>query len=108
MLAFSAAVVQCKLNGLFKLSKNLRSRTLLLAASHHLRCSSLLTNGNHKPKVLLETIGNKGLITLNRPEALNAFNLEMLRQVTNTLKQWDEEDNKVLIIIRGSGGKVSS
>ena len=96
------AAVRCKL----KFSEILCSRKLL-AASHRLRCSSLLTNGNHKPKVLLETIGNKGLITLNRPEALNAFNLEMLRQVTNTLKQWDEEHNKVLIIIRGSGGKVS-
>ena len=97
------AMVRCKSNGLVKLTKNLCSKNWLKNSQE--RYNSSVTND--KTKVLLETIGNKGLISLNRPEALNAFNLEMLRQVTRTLKQWEDEQHKVLILIRGSGGKVT-
>lgn len=97
------AMVKCKSNGLVKLTKNLCSKNWLKTSQE--RNNSSVTND--KPKVFLETIWNKGLITLNRPEALNAFNLEMLRQVTSTLKQWEDEQNKVLILIRGNGGKVT-
>lgn len=39
-------------------------------------------------EVLLETHGNKCVITLNRPKALNALNLNMIRQITPTLKRF--------------------
>ena len=48
-------------------------------------------------EVLLETRGNKGLITLNRPKALNALNLDMIRKITPALKKWQDE-KKVLIV----------
>jgi len=56
-------------------------------------------------EVLLETRGNKGLITLNRPKALNALNLDMIRKITPALKKWQDE-KKVLVLIRGAGGKA--
>ena len=56
-------------------------------------------------EVLLETLGNKCLITLNRPKALNALNLDMIRQITPALKKWQAEE-KVLVLVRGAGGKA--
>ena len=55
--------------------------------------------------VLLETVGNKCIITLNRPKALNALNLDMIRTITPALKKWEKEE-KVLVLIRGTGGKA--
>lgn len=63
-------------------------------------------NGNSaQDEVILESFENKCLITLNRPKALNALNLSMIRKITPALKQWEEE-GKVMIIIRGVGGKA--
>ena len=56
-------------------------------------------------EVLLDTVGNKALITLNRPKALNALNLSMIRKITPALHRW-EEDEKVLVLIKGIGGKA--
>ncbi|XP_076039906.1 3-hydroxyisobutyryl-CoA hydrolase isoform X2 [Oratosquilla oratoria] len=56
------------------------------------------------PDVLLEDIGNKGLITLNRPKALNALNLGMVRTIYPKLQEW--ENNKSLVIIKGVGEKA--
>jgi len=66
--------------------------------------SSTPSNKN-RDEVLLDTIGNKALITLNRPKALNALNLSMIRKITPALHQW-EEDEKVLVLIKGIGGKA--
>lgn len=37
-------------------------------------------------EVILETAGNKGVITLNRPKALNSLNLNMIRHIYPQLK----------------------
>ena len=36
--------------------------------------------------VLLENVNNKGVITLNRPTALNALDLSMVRKIYRQLK----------------------
>ena len=41
---------------------------------------------------------------LNRPKALNALNLSMVRKIYPVLKQW--ESTKKLVIIRGTGDKA--
>lgn len=64
-----------------------------------------MATSKESDEVLLENYGNKCLITLNRPKALNALNLEMIRKITPALKQWESEE-KVLILIRGVGGKA--
>lgn len=110
MLANSGrlAVVRGHLNGSFKLARNPHSNSSsnnkVLYANQVRFCPSSAMDD--KQEVLLQTIGNKGLITLNRPKALNALNLDMVRLITPALKQWEDE-HKVLIIIEGIGGKVN-
>ena len=48
--------------------------------------------------------GNTGIITLNRPKALNALDLSMVKKIYPTLKKW--ENNKKLVIMRGAGDKA--
>ncbi|XP_055621892.1 3-hydroxyisobutyryl-CoA hydrolase, mitochondrial [Toxorhynchites rutilus septentrionalis] len=55
--------------------------------------------------VICEEVGkDKGIITLNRQKALNAINLDMVRQIYGALKSW--QDNKSLVIIKGAGEKA--
>ncbi|MBS7807127.1 enoyl-CoA hydratase/isomerase family protein [Variovorax sp. PCZ-1] len=53
--------------------------------------------------VLVEERGNAGLITLNRPKALNALSLGMVRQITAALLKWRDQANIQLVAIRGTG-----
>lgn len=53
--------------------------------------------------VLAEEKDNAGVITLNRPKALNAINLDMVRQIYKHAVKFEKE--KKLVIIKGSGGK---
>ena len=52
--------------------------------------------------VISEIKGNVGIITLNRPKALNAVSEEMLRELTSQTKAFDDDDRVKAIIIRGS------
>lgn len=46
--------------------------------------------------------GQVGFITLNRPRALNALNLEMLRTLMAALLAWQNDDTVLAVAIRGS------
>jgi enoyl-CoA hydratase len=52
--------------------------------------------------ILVTTDGPVGLITLNRPKALNALNAELLRELTETLEAWDRDDAIRCIVLTGS------
>ncbi|KAJ8036687.1 3-hydroxyisobutyryl-CoA hydrolase, mitochondrial [Holothuria leucospilota] len=69
----------------------------------HLRMSS---SSSSEPDVLLETINGKGVITLNRPKALNSLNLSMIRKIYPQLKEWDADSSTSLVIIKGAGEKA--
>lgn len=56
--------------------------------------------------VLVSKEGRAGIITLNRPKALNALNLEMIRAMTRTLKEWESDDSIALVIVRGAGDRA--
>ena len=53
-------------------------------------------------EIVTERRGNAGLITLNRPKALNALSLQMVRDLTATLLAWRSEPAVQLVAIRGS------
>lgn len=54
--------------------------------------------------VLATESSNKGMIILNRPKALNAVNLEMIRKIYKHLKKC--EKTKSLMLIKGTGEKA--
>ncbi|XP_010785706.1 3-hydroxyisobutyryl-CoA hydrolase, mitochondrial-like, partial [Notothenia coriiceps] len=56
--------------------------------------------------VLLEKVGCAGVITLNRPEALNALNMPMVQHIYPQLKKWESDNETDIVIIRGAGGKA--
>ncbi len=53
--------------------------------------------------VVAEIRGRVGCITLNRPRALNALSLEMIRAVTEALKAWVEDPAVLAVAVRGMG-----
>lgn len=53
--------------------------------------------------VLAELRGQLGVITLNRPSALNALSLSMIRQITAALMQWRNDDKVSAVLLRGAG-----
>jgi enoyl-CoA hydratase len=52
--------------------------------------------------ILVERHERVALITLNRPKALNALNLELMRELTAAAKQLDEDPSVGCIVITGS------
>lgn len=54
--------------------------------------------------VIVEKVGNKGVITLDRPKALNALSLDMIRQIYPVLKKWDTDPEMKMVIIKAKAG----
>jgi enoyl-CoA hydratase len=52
--------------------------------------------------IITETRGKVGLITLNRPKALNALNSQVLSELVEALKDFDAEPGIGAIVITGS------
>jgi enoyl-CoA hydratase len=46
--------------------------------------------------------GNLGLLTLDRPQALNALSLEMLRRLTESLLAWAQDPQVTAVVLRGA------
>ncbi|PYZ94086.1 enoyl-CoA hydratase [Salipaludibacillus keqinensis] len=58
--------------------------------------------------VLSHVEDHVGKLTLNRPEAANAFSLEMLRELMNHLQEWKNERDIRVLLLTGAGEKVFS
>jgi len=52
--------------------------------------------------ILTETRGRVGLITLNRPQALNALNHALLTELMDALAAFDSYENVRVMVIAGS------
>lgn len=65
--------------------------------------NTLGTSAPQAPEVLAEVHGHVGLITLNRPQALNALSLPMIRSLTSSLTAWRNDPKILAVAIRGSG-----
>jgi enoyl-CoA hydratase len=53
--------------------------------------------------VLAEIRGRVGCITLNRPQALNALSLDMIRSLSATLLAWADDPMVLAVALRGMG-----
>ena len=52
--------------------------------------------------ILTETDGGVGVITLNRTEALNAFNRQLMDELTDAVKKFEADDGVGCMVITGS------
>lgn len=52
--------------------------------------------------ILTETRGRVGLVQLNRPQAMNAFNLAMLGEVFDALEAFDKDQDVGAIVVAGN------
>ena len=55
---------------------------------------------------ILEKIGRMAVITLNRPEVLNAFNTQMSLEASALLTELDQDEDIDVIIVTGAGEKA--
>ncbi|MDP3798072.1 MAG: enoyl-CoA hydratase/isomerase family protein [Polaromonas sp.] len=55
-----------------------------------------------KSDILVERRASAGLITLNRPKALNALSLQMVRDLSSILRTWRDDPSVLLVAIRGT------
>ena len=53
--------------------------------------------------VIVQIEGRIGCITLNRPKALNALSLDMVRALTRALRDWQTNDQVLAVAVRGTG-----
>ncbi|MEP9347551.1 enoyl-CoA hydratase/isomerase family protein [Xanthobacter sp. KR7-225] len=59
-----------------------------------------------EPEVILEEKGVAGVITLNRPKALNALTLPMVREMLPRLRRWAADPAITRVVIKGAGEKA--
>ncbi|MFJ2621203.1 3-hydroxyisobutyryl-CoA hydrolase [Glutamicibacter sp. NPDC087344] len=57
-------------------------------------------------EILTERRGHLGLITLNRPESLNALNTTMCRAILDILLQWREDPRIAQVAVVGAGDRA--
>jgi enoyl-CoA hydratase len=56
--------------------------------------------------ILFEVRGRLGLVTLNRPQALNAFTLDMYRRIEPVLRAWETDPAIGAVAIQGAGDRA--
>ncbi len=59
-----------------------------------------------EPTVIAHRAGRAGWITLNRPAALNALDLDMIGACARALEQWRADPGVHLVVIAGAGGRA--
>ena len=61
-----------------------------------------------EPEILFDRRGAAGLVTLNRPKALNAVTLNMVRLMTAQLRDWAADPAVTRVVVSAAGGKAFS
>ena len=62
----------------------------------------------NEPVVTYEKRGQVAYITLNRPRALNAISSELVQRLTGVLREFRDEDEMLVAIVTGEGGRAFS
>lgn len=68
--------------------------------------ATLDSSHQHHDEVLHLHEGRLGLMTLNRPKALNSLNLEMIQSMAKTYKAWDSDPNVRVVVLRSGDHKA--
>src|SRR5829696_5877595 len=61
-----------------------------------------------EPEILFARKGAAGLVTLNRPQALNAVTLGMVRALTAQLQDWRDDPSVTRVVLTAAGGRAFS
>ena len=59
-------------------------------------------------EILFDRRGAAGLVTLNRPQALNAVTLGMVRAFTRQLQEWRDDPSITRVVLTAAGGRAFS
>jgi enoyl-CoA hydratase len=59
-------------------------------------------------QVIFERRGCAGWLILNRPQALNAINLQMVREISAALDEWERDAGVERIVVTGAGERAFS
>jgi enoyl-CoA hydratase len=59
-------------------------------------------------EILFDRRGAAGLVTLNRPQALNAVTLGMVRAFTRQLAEWRDDPSITRVVLTAAGGRAFS
>jgi enoyl-CoA hydratase len=59
-------------------------------------------------EILFDRRGAAGLVTLNRPQALNAVTLGMVRAFTRQLNEWRDDPSITRVVVSAAGGRAFS
>ncbi len=65
-----------------------------------------MTSAAQDAETLVERRGGAGFIVLNRPKALNALTLTMVRVIASALDQWENDGDVARVVIRGAGERA--
>ncbi len=65
-----------------------------------------MTDAALEAEALIERRGGAGVIVLNRPRALNALTLTMVRLMAATLDDWARDPGVTRVVLRGAGEKA--
>jgi enoyl-CoA hydratase len=61
--------------------------------------------GTEQAEVLFERRGHLGVITLNRPKAVNALNAGMVEAMLDQLTAWADDDAVATVLVHGAGDR---
>ncbi len=65
-----------------------------------------MTERVSESEILFENRGAVGLITLNRPKALNALTLNMVSAMQSKLEEWAVDPRVATVVVRGAGDRA--
>lgn len=61
--------------------------------------------GGSEEKVVVHRSGSLGRLTLNRPRAINALDLDMIRALTAALDAWEHDSDIEIVLLDGAGDR---
>lgn len=67
---------------------------------------SALPDSSASSEVVAKHEGRLGLLTLNRPKALNSLNLGMIDAMAETYKEWDRDPNVRVVVLQSNDAKA--